>query len=159
LDSTSQLNVEQIAAVLASLDRRKLDTFTAVAIHLMDAYDQPSDPDAPDFSPACDGRPGSPDDEEPDDDAKGDPAWVEWHTMRGAEKRGPNIISWNEDAEDDDGGGDCTDDEPGFDKGSRLQANIRGHGWLGGGGAWCPINGDVELNGDEGDYGGEVDGI
>jgi hypothetical protein len=103
------------------------------------------------------------DEREPDGD-EADAAWIEWHTMRGAAKHGANACGWNEDdedsdpPEDDDGGGDCTDDEPGFDPLSRHEANVLGRR-IYGGGAGCAINGDRELNGDEGDYGGEVDGV
>lgn len=56
------------------------------------------------------------DEREPDGD-EADAAWIEWHTMRGSQKRGPNISTWNEDDEDDDpledddpGGGNVTDE-------------------------------------------------
>ena len=40
-----------------------------------------------------------------------DAAWIEWTTMRGAQKRGPNIIAGHEDTEEDDTPED--DDHPG----------------------------------------------
>ena len=46
------------------------------------------------------------------------------------------------------------EDIPGFTPADRAIANL-----LGDTGAGCAINGDRELNGDEGDYGGEVDGV
>jgi hypothetical protein len=57
------------------------------------------------------------DEREPDGDET-DAAWIEWHTMRGSQKRGPNIAGDHEDdedgdpAEDDDPGGGNVTDEP-----------------------------------------------
>ncbi|MGZ2410753.1 hypothetical protein ACUXST_000150 [Sphingomonas sp. F9_3S_D5_B_2] len=65
-----------LATVLSRLNRRKLETFAAVAVDLLDFFDGPADPDVPDFSTACDGLAGCPVDAEPDDDAL-DGAWVE----------------------------------------------------------------------------------
>lgn len=73
--------------------------------------------------------------------------------------RGDADLEDDDPPEDDDGGGDCTDDEPGFDPISRTQANVLGHLSGSASGAGCVINGDCELNGDEGDYGGEVYGV
>lgn len=61
---------------------------------------------------------GDPDDETDDPDLEpigdeADGAWIEWNTMRGSQKRGPNILpTYNEDDEDDDpreANGDETD--------------------------------------------------
>ncbi len=53
------------------------------------------------------------DEREPDGDET-DAAWIEWNTMRGAAKRGPNIAGDHEDDEDDDpredDGCDCEHD-------------------------------------------------
>lgn len=67
---------------------------------------------------------GDPDDETDDPDLEPigdeeDGAWIEWNTMRGSQKRGPNILpTYNEDdedddpAENDDPAGGAVDDEP-----------------------------------------------
>lgn len=39
-----------------------------------------------------------------------DVAWVEWNTMRGSQKRGPNLIAGLEDDEEDDPAGQCDED-------------------------------------------------
>lgn len=39
-----------------------------------------------------------------------DTAWVEWHTMRGAQKKGPNLLGGHEDDEDDDPAGQYDED-------------------------------------------------
>lgn len=39
-----------------------------------------------------------------------DIAWVEWHTMRRIQKRGPNFAQFNEDDEDDDPSGQYDED-------------------------------------------------
>lgn len=62
--------------------------------------------------PISDPGGGAADDEgEPDEDAQGDQSWVEWHTMRGSQKRCPNILAGHEDDEDDDPAEE--DDDPG----------------------------------------------
>lgn len=57
---------------------------------------------------------GDPDHEDNgDDEWSGDEldcAWIEWHTMRGSQKRGPNITKPHEDAEEDDPAGQCDED-------------------------------------------------
>jgi hypothetical protein len=57
---------------------------------------------------------GDPDAEDDDpDEVQGDErdcAWIEWTTMRGSQKRGPNVIAGHEDAEDGD---PAEDDDPG----------------------------------------------
>ena len=85
--------------------------FIAVAIDLIDL----SDGDA-DNEPNGDDEPV-----EANGDTR-DAAYIEWHTMRGSQKCGPNIATDNEDdedsdpAEDDDPGGQC--DEDGINTGS-----------------------------------------
>lgn len=141
----------KIAVIMARFDRRKLETFLEAGVELLDAMEGDVDlEDATDVedegivSEAFDG-PGCP---ASDTD---DRAYPEWHG-RGRHKEAyrdswKNITS--EDAEEDDGGGDdLTEDTPGFDIISRSLANSYGDG------AGCHINGDVEPNGDEGDYSG-----
>lgn len=69
-----------------------------------------------------------------------DQAWVEWHTMRGSQKRGPNILAGHEDDEEDDPSGQC--DEDGINTGSRSFAMHGQHH----NGPGCPIA-------DPGEYG------
>ena len=40
----------------------------------------------------------------------GENAWTEWHTMRGSQKGGPNIVKHNEDDEEDDPSGQYDED-------------------------------------------------
>jgi hypothetical protein len=97
------------------------------------------------------------DDPPEDDGTEEQAAWVERVNQTKPPYRFPAPADYrnHEDAEDDEGGGDTSGDEgePAFDARSRRVAN------LGGEGAGCTINGDRELNGDEGDYGGEVCGV
>ena len=141
----------KIAAIITRFSRRKLETFLEAGVELLDAID--GDVEAEDatdvedegiVSEAFDG-PGCPASDEDDR------AYPEWHA-RGRHKDAYRD-SWkavaSEDAEEDDGGGDgLTEDTPGFDATSRALANAYGDG------AGCPFNGDVEPNGDEGDYSG-----
>ena len=127
-----------VARILARFEREQLAGFIAVALDLIDTLD--GDPDLEnatdledDFalSPQARGYadgPGCP----VADAAEN--AWVEWDRMRGAQKSGHNLTFGDEDAEEDDGDGDCTDDEPAFDKRSRAIANM-----LWGGGPGCSI--------------------
>lgn len=111
-----------ISRVLLSFSRAQLEGFVAVAIDLMDLADGDSDLEngndlEDDFTLShiavayTDHGPGCP---ISDHDAA---AWVEWHTMRGSQKRGPNILAGHEDdedddpAEEDDDSGQCTEDE------------------------------------------------
>ena len=63
-------------------------------------------------------------------------SYIEWHTMRGSQKRGPNILAGREDDEDDDPaehGGDEADTTNGEDEliaGAALQFRHRGPGCL-----------------------------
>ena len=85
---------------------------------------------------------------EPDDDAKGDPSYAEWHTLPPATRRagkieGKPLHPWGapvaEDAEDDDPDTGCEDGPCGNDgqPGDPEDADD---------------GGDTELNGDEGDH-------
>lgn len=141
----------RVATIMQRFDRRRLAAFVEVAIDLFDGED--GDPDIEDAtniedegitSEAFEG-PGCPASDEDDR------AYPEWHG-RGRHKEAYRD-SWkaiaSEDAEEDDGGGDdLTEDTPGLDATSRALANAYGDG------AGCPFNGDVEPNGDEGDYSG-----
>ena len=69
-----------------------------------------------------DGGPGNEEDREPEDDAKGDVSWSEWHTRArhktpgGHEAvRGPGGLPIEEDDEDDDPDTAIEDDPRGFD--------------------------------------------
>lgn len=82
---------------------------------------------------------------------EGDRAWTEWNALRGSQKAGPNIASVDEDAEDDEGGGDTSGDEaePNFKRDPRQTARLYGAG--------CPIAdpGGCEHDGREEDHDGE----
>jgi hypothetical protein len=68
----------------------------------------------------------------------GDQAYVEWHTMRGNQKGGPNILAGHEDDEDDDPGEDDDpsgqSDEDGVNTGGAPRFGRGGPS-----GAGCPI--------------------
>lgn len=121
-----------ITRILSRFDRRELEGFISVALDLLDLAD--GDPDV-----ELNG-----DEQDANGDDQGDQAWVEWHTMRGASKRGPNILAGQEDdedddpAEEDDPSGQCDEDEIS----TRLHAQ-----W--GTGAGCPIS-DPDYEGVEG---------
>lgn len=82
--------------ILAQLDRPRLEWLVEAAVTLLDLFD------------------GDPDEEtvDPDLELTGDErdaAWIEWHTMRGSQKRGPNILCGHEDDEESD---PAEDDDP-----------------------------------------------
>jgi hypothetical protein len=57
-----------VARILSRYDRNKVEAFIEIAIGLLDTFDGPDDPDAPDFSPRFDGQPGDLADHEPGGD-------------------------------------------------------------------------------------------
>lgn len=71
---------ERFQRVLHALGRDHVENLTEALIDHLDTLDAPADPEAPDFSARADQLAGDPVDAEPDDDAKGDIAWPEWHT-------------------------------------------------------------------------------
>lgn len=74
---------------LAAFDRTAITRSIEVLVGLLDLID--GDPDEEDNG-----------DDEPTGDEE-DAAWIEWSTMRGSQKGGPNILpTYNEDDEDDD---------------------------------------------------------
>ena len=79
-----------VARILARFEREQLAGFIAVALDLLDTID--GDPDV-EFNG---------DEQDSDGDEKGDQAWVEWTTLHGAQKRGPNRLFGEEDDEEDD---------------------------------------------------------
>jgi len=84
-----------VARILARFERGQIEAFLAVAIDLLDVIDGDADKE---------------DDEA--DEAAGDEqdvAWIEWNTMHGSQKRGPNRTAGDEDAEDDDDDSACDD--------------------------------------------------
>lgn len=139
-----------ITRVLSSFNRRQLEGFVAVAIDLMDFVD--GDPDAehdpfnegePAFDPAARAMVNEHPDTDPNHDGEAS-AWTEGvdQSRRGGHRFLPWELGSSEDAEEDDhGGGEVTEDEPGFDKKSRRIANVHAHG------AGCSIS--------DPDYGGE----
>lgn len=73
-------------------------------------------------------------------DDRGDQAWIEWHTMRGASKRGTNILAGQEDDEDDD---PAEDDDPNGQQDEDGVNTGNGRHYLhgfGAQGAGCPIS-------------------
>lgn len=107
--------VQRILLRYAHHDRETLEAFLSVAIDLLDLVDGDIDREATDLeddfalSPiATDYAEHGPGCAISDQDAG---AWIEWHTMRGSQKRGPNILVGQEDDEDDDpAGGDILDE-------------------------------------------------
>lgn len=72
-------------SIFSTFDRSTIAKTVEVLVCVLDAME----PDA-DLEPAGDEQDG---------------AWIEWSTMRGSEKRGPNITQMHEDSEDDDPAG------------------------------------------------------
>lgn len=119
IDSGAQgvtnLNLTRIASILARQTRAELDAFVSVAIALMDEVD--GDPDkegecSEDEVSRCTdmGRPVFADGPGCDIADAGENAWIEWQTMRGSQKRGPNVTQAHEDDEDDDPAGQYDED-------------------------------------------------
>lgn len=98
-----------VSRILAHFERPQVESFIAVAIELLDTLDGPADPDNPDFTPLDDGKPGEADDHEPGGDEEA-AAWIEWSSMRGAQKSGHNMVAGGEDDEQDDS---SEEDDPG----------------------------------------------
>ena len=142
-----------VARILARHDRGKLAAFVTVAIDLLDAMD--GDPDlegecSEDEVSRCTdiGRPVDGDGPGCDIGDADENAWLEWTTMRGGQKAGPNLTAGGEDDEDDGDVGDHSaseDDCPGI-----------GRKALRGDGPGCPIS-DPDLAVDDGPVDGEVD--
>lgn len=104
-----------VARILSRHDRGKLAAFVTVAIDLLDVLD--GDPDregecSEDEVSRCTdiGQPVRGNGPGCDIADTGENAWIEWHTMRGSQKRGPNITQAHEDAEDDDPAGQYDED-------------------------------------------------
>jgi hypothetical protein len=90
------------AALLNKHSPHEISEAIELLIDVLDLIGPP-DEDAGDLAAVADGLPGDVADTEPDCDAKGDQAWVEWHTMHGnRKKRGQNLLASQEDDEEDD---------------------------------------------------------
>ncbi len=91
--------------------------------------------DEPNFAtPAVvDGGPGDPVDGEPDEDAQGDQAWIEWHALQPSRRFGPSAPAGHEDDEEDDPSGQSNED--GVNTGGPPK-----FGWGGPDAAGCPIS-------------------
>ena len=134
-----------VARILARHDRGKLAAFVTVAIDLLDVMDGDADLEGEcsedDVSRCTDiGRPVIADGPGCDIGDTGENAWLEWTTMRGSQKGGPNIAG-REDEEDNGDAGDHSaseDDSPGI-----------GRKALRGGGPGCTIS-DTDLSVDDG---------
>lgn len=119
-----------IARILARHDRGRLAAFVTVAIDLLDVMDGDADLEGEcsedEVSRCTDiGRAVIGEGAGCDIADAGENAWLEWTTMRGSQKRGPNIAG-HEDDEDDGDMGDHSaseDDCPGI--GTRR---LQGHG-------------------------------
>jgi hypothetical protein len=94
--NSSPLPMPAVARILSRFDREQLAAFMEVAVELIDVME--GDPELEDDDPA----------EANGDEA--DAAWIEWHTMRGSQKRGPNLTAGHEDDEEDDPSGQCDED-------------------------------------------------
>ena len=105
-----------VARILARFERQQVEGFIAVALELLDTID--GDPEAEDNA-----------DREATDGDDRDQAWVEWTTMRAAQKRGHNLLAGEEDDEDDDpNGGEIDEDAPAFTARDMALANALGSG-------------------------------
>jgi len=109
-----------VARILSRYDRGKLAAFVTIAIDLLDVLD--GDPDREgqcneDEVSCCTdlGRPVPSDEPGCEIADAAENAWIEWHTMRGSQKRGPNITQAHEDNEDDDPDTSAEDAPEGFD--------------------------------------------
>ena len=126
----AMLPMPAVARILARYDRGKLAAFVTVAIDLLDVLDGGADLEGEcsedEVSRCTDiGRAVEGDGAGCDIADAGENAWLEWTTMRGSQKRGPNIAG-HEDDEDDGDMGDHSaseDDCPGI--GRKL---LRGDG-------------------------------
>jgi hypothetical protein len=159
-----------VMAILDRFNRNEIGNTIEVLVALLDIWDGDSDlevtdaeddfdpqgleadpdpdcEDEPDFSSRSDGLPGDPDDAEPDDDGKGDPAYCEWHSLPAATRRsgalnakpigvmGAAVAEDDEEddaGEDDDPSGQCDEDEVNTAFGC-VQYTV------GGSGPGCPI--------------------
>ncbi len=106
-----------VARILARHDRQHLAAFIAVAIDLCDAMDGDIEAEPVTWTEAVEVRSQGlilPDDSELAGD-EADTGWIEWQTMRGSQKRGPNIAKAHEDDEEDDDDTSVEDGREGFD--------------------------------------------
>ena len=95
--------------LLAQFDRKKVEAFAEISVALLDLMD--GDPDAEITSAEDEFSSPNPFERGPGCDIAdaGENAWIEWHTMRGSQKRGPNITKAHEDDEEDD---EAEEDDP-----------------------------------------------
>jgi hypothetical protein len=127
--------IPAVARILSQFDRPKLEGFIAVAIELLDVVD--GDPDLesdpcnegePEFDPQSRELVNAHPNTDPNSDAE-QSAWVErLDQTKPALTHPSGYLQADEDAEDDDGDGDCTDDEPAFSAAQRRIANAGGNG-------------------------------
>lgn len=95
---------DDIPVGLAAFDRGAITRSIEVLVGLLDLIDGNPDVEL------------NGDEHDSDGDEKGDQAWIEWGTMRGSQKGGPNILAGHEDDEDadpgeeDDPSGQCDED-------------------------------------------------
>ena len=89
-----------VMAILDRFNRDELGNTIEVLVALLDIWDGDSD-----------GEEGGDDEPLRANGDSDDAAWVEWHAMRGSQKRGPNVlVGSTEDDEDDDPAGQYDED-------------------------------------------------
>jgi len=137
-----------VARILSGYDRRKVEAFIEVAIGLLDTFDNPDDPDAPNFCLGCsDGQPGDLGDHEKGGDEEAG-AYAEWTSLRAAQRRQALPVGLRGLHEDDELIGDETDASGAEDEEGPWCRRF-------GDGAGCPVAdpGGCEHDGHEDDGG------
>jgi hypothetical protein len=109
--------------MLGRYDRQKLEAFIEISIGLLDLIDPDPEAEEIGLEDAFISHDPRFADQVEDNEAG---AWVEWTTMRGSQKRGPNLLMGHEDDEDDD--------PPEDDDSDRCGA---GDDWMAGGNLNC----------------------
>jgi hypothetical protein len=122
-----------VTRILSNYSRDQVESFVEIAVAMLDTLDGD-----PDFEGQCDedeisrcddmGRPVRGNGPGCDIGDPGDKAYLEWHTMRGSQKGGPNIAKQHEDDEEDNEDRSLDESEPCFVSLRDLES-----------GAGCPI--------------------
>ena len=116
-----------IAELLVERSRNLTPEFRKSAIRILMSRPQST----MELLDTIDGDPEAEDnaDREATDGDGSDQAWVEWTSMRAAQKRGHNLLAGEEDDEDDDpNGGEIDEDVPAFTPRDLMLANALGSG-------------------------------
>jgi hypothetical protein len=109
--------------MLGQFDRPKLEAFIEIGISLLDLIDPDPEAEEIGLEDAFISHDPRFADQVEDNEAG---AWIEWMTMRGSQKPGPNILAGHEDDEDDDPAEDDDSDRCGA-----------GDDWMAGGNLNC----------------------